>query len=971
MTKKIKNLLTTMCAMGFTATAWGQTMPPLVAETDFSAKDDSQYFVPVEQVDGYGSTIVKTSLTSYLNLTEGTSSVTGSSVFLDNPCYAVTPNPIRLDSLRFADNNDSGEWGFVFSGGSKPTLDQKVLNFTVTGLKNNGNYTVEIEYCNPHSETYLSPAPSNKNPHLSQGYVGMFRVGINPSFGGGESVFLGQKSGTQTITFKKPTSPNATIGDITKNQLSINITSQLGMNEAIMIKSIKVYAEVDPTIKGEEQVCVGGFETELSIKETYNNVSYQWYKNGAPIVGATDKVYTHVSGLKEASNQYNCEITSNSGEKIKSSSFVVNDILCCVNDEGKPMNRKLVWQDDFGTFENDSTYWTWDYSDLNNPTKKYHKSADKWVYSLDYSIPGAKFNNPIGNEGEYCVAANVTCKFDGAKEGTQWEWQAYCFNGESPMRNGWDFAPDHTYKGDAYGAMLFLNCGNEPNEVIYKKTIQGLESGKEYTARCFINNFSSALEPVKIKIRLTDVERDYSESQTITREATYNGTEWVVASTSVLLLGEALTLEIISEAGGNNCNMNGNDLILDDIQLWACAEKEETQEPIDYFKDYKPTIIGEATACMLDSAAYKISEVRDSLVYEWLIDDNIYGYNTSIDFDADEEGTHIITCNITDPDGNKMSVKKTVEFVACDDTSTHGEIANMKLIWQDDFGTYENDSTYWTWDYSDLKNPTKEYHKSADKWVYELEDGIPGAKFDPSLFDGNYCVAANVTCKWVDVDAPKPTTGTLWEWQAQCFNGETPAKNGWEFVPDHTYNGDAYGAMLFLNCGNEPNETIYSRTITGLESGAYRAKCYINNFSAADNPVKIVIRLTDVESGLVTESQVAVRYATKNGVAWIESSADMNLTGNTIRIEIISVAGGMVYNTGGNDLILDDIQLWSADTSSETAVETTEAQTDDKLVNVYNTSGIMVMQNVKKSDAIKNLKKGIYIVGGEKVIINK
>ncbi|MCQ2191460.1 MAG: hypothetical protein MJZ23_01175 [Paludibacteraceae bacterium] len=958
MTKKFKNLLTTMCAMGFTATAWGQTMPPLVAETDFSAKDDSQYFVPVEQVDGYGSTMVKTSLTSYLNLTEGTSSVTGSSVFLDNPCYAVTPNPIRLDSLRFADNNDSGEWGYVFSGGSKPTLDQKVLNFTVTGLKNNGNYTVEIEYCNPHSETFLSTAPSNKNPHLSQGYVGMFRVGINPSFGGGEPVILGQKSGTQTITFKKPTSPNATIGDITKNQLSINITSQLGMNEAIMIKSIKVYAEVDPTIKGEEQVCVGGFETELSIKETYNNVSYQWYKNGAPIVGATDKVYTHVSGLKEASNQYNCEITSNSGEKIKSSSFVVNDILCCENDEGKPMNRKLVWQDDFGTFENDSTYWTWDYSDLNNPTKKYHKSADKWVYSLDYSIPGAKFNNPIENEGEYCVAANVTCKFDGAKEGTQWEWQAYCFNGESPMRNGWDFAPDHTYKGDAYGAMLFLNCGNEANEVIYSRVIQNLDN-KEYIAKYYINNFTDAEAPVKTNIRLTDLGSGLiKESEPVERQATTSGIAWVADSLTIDITGNALLLEIISVAGGPNYNRLGNDLLLDDIQLWACVDKEEQiEEPIDYFKGYNPSISGAYESCILDSVTYKISVVKEDLEYHWLIDGNSAGDGQMIQIEASEAGDHVIACVIEDPLGNSMTKEMKVIYTPCC-LNENKEAVKRILVWQDDFGTFENENSYWTWDYADLKNPTKVYHKATDKWVYELEDGIPGFKFDPSLFDGNYCVAANVTCKY---DGAKD--GTQWGWQAYCFNKETPMRNGWDFAPDHTYNGDAYGAMLFVNCGKEANEVIYKKTIRGIESGKeYIAKCFVNTFGDTDNPIAVKIRITDINNGTVYES--GSRSPNVWSTNWEPISVSADIFGDELTFEIIS-------ETGANDLILDDIQLWTCDFSSETAVETTEAQTDDKLVNVYTTSGIMVMQNVKKSDAIKNLKKGIYIVGGEKVIINK
>ena len=329
----------------------------------------------------------------------------------------------------------------------------------------------------------------------------------------------------------------------------------------------------DPVIVGQNSECVGGMNATFKLKDTCMNCKYQWYKDGKAISGATEPSYTHITGKEEQEYTFYCEITSEEGEKIKSNTWNFTDRICCIDDNGNPITaEKLVWQDDFGTFTGKGKYWVWDYSDINNPVKVEKTTNDGWTYKLSDSIPGAEYVSEVYGEGTYSVAANVTCAWDEATDGTIWEWQAYTFNGKMPGENGFLFAPDHTYGESAFGAMLFLNCGNEANTVIYEKTITDLSEG-EYTAKCYINNWSQSSLPVAIAIRVTDLNSDKSyTSETVKRNSVGEGVDWKEVSAKIFLTGDkpSLKLEIISVAGGLETNKSGNDLLLDDIQLWTC-----------------------------------------------------------------------------------------------------------------------------------------------------------------------------------------------------------------------------------------------------------------------------------------------------------------------------------------------------------------------------------------------------------------
>ena len=70
-------------------------------------------------------------------------------------------------------------------------------------------------------------------------------------------------------------------------------------------------------------------------------------------------------------------------------------------------------------------------------------------------------------------------------------------------------------------------------------------------------------------------------------------------------------------------------------------------------------------------------------------------------------------------------------------------------------------------------------------------------------------------------------------------------------------------------------------------------------------------------------------------------------------------------------MVLDDIRIYTCETSEHVGVETQSAEEMDELVNVYTISGIIVKSNVKRSEALNGLKKGsYYIVGHEKVLVD-
>ncbi|MBP5457908.1 MAG: hypothetical protein J6Y37_15570 [Paludibacteraceae bacterium] len=620
-----KRLISLALLLGLSGSAFAQSLSlPLVAEIDFSAtgKENARY-VSIDEVDGIGNSILPAKLETDIPLLDTVFSTDKTSSFLDSkrPCYAITPNPIKLDTFRLFDNGDSGEWGFIVSGGGRGTsLTQKVLSYSLKGLKNNGKYRVEVEYCNPHSASYLDPSGNNKQPHLNVQWQGILRIGINTT--AAEGTFTSSPSSKEgqcsIVTINAPTQASTLLNSITNGNLTINIATDLFSQQAIMIKNIKVYAEVEPTISGKEEVCIGGESSVLSADNSFRNCSIQWYKDGEKIEGATSSKYIHTSAAETRQTKYHYIVTTPNGDQLSSETFTVNDIACCLTDEGEPAFHKLIWQEDFGTFTSATEYWSWDYSELNAPKKVFHNDGTKWTTCYGLEIPMTICSKPFSGEGWFTVAGNVTCSYDAASDGTQWEWQAYCPNGKSPRENGLSFVPDHTYKGKAYGGMLYVNAGYDSMSVIYSKKISNMTE-KNVTANCFINNFLPGGEPAKIFMRLTDTKNGlYYTSDTITCETSRTNSDWYKASVKAHLEGDEVLLEIVSAVGGIQYNERGNDFVLDDIQLYVCDEKPEGIT----LDGYAPKLMGDTIRCSYDTTIYQLSEkAPHGCEYYWRYDD--------------------------------------------------------------------------------------------------------------------------------------------------------------------------------------------------------------------------------------------------------------------------------------------------------------------------------------------------------------
>ena len=224
---------------------------PLISETEFSVTGGTKDYYSVEMSEGVvNSKAIPHISVESIPLADGTEATETASDFLDEPHYAITSNPALLDNIRL-DNYDWG--GLIFSAGkgtNKISEGTKILSYIVSGLKNGGEYEVVVEYCNPLSTTYLNTSGSNSAPHLTGSYHSMIQVGVNntETSSGKKLVALSSKAGTcLAATIKSPTAEQLEQEDvrpITDNTLTVNVyISDMGDGEALMIRSIQVYAE--------------------------------------------------------------------------------------------------------------------------------------------------------------------------------------------------------------------------------------------------------------------------------------------------------------------------------------------------------------------------------------------------------------------------------------------------------------------------------------------------------------------------------------------------------------------------------------------------------------------------------------------------------------------------------------------------------------------------------------------------------
>lgn len=1052
---------------------------PLVTSTEFKVVGgENDAYHSLDEVNDFEGLITPTFKINF-SLPDSLVSTEKKSSFIDEQHYAITSNPSNLDSLRLYDNEDSGDWGIVISNGKSTTsMKNPVFSMEVTGLKNNGKYRVVVEVCNPHPTKYLNTSGATSAPHMSSGYSPALKIGVNNTLLGGKDARPGFKENSCTeIEITNPALATSDFGPIHDNKLTVNFyIQQMAKGEAIMIKSIKVYGEVDPKITGVSEVCAGGEFGIISLESTYKGCKYQWYRDGKAISGATGLSYTHISGNNsmEETHEYYIEVTTQEGKKIKSNVHIITDEICCVSDDGEPMSQKLIWQDDFGTFTEKGHYWVWDYSDINNsPVKVQKTTKDGWSYRLSeeeekrlaasYPEDGIPFE-----EGTYSVAANITSSLEGATDGTMWGWQAQMLNGRLPRENGYPFVPDHTYGGSAYGAMLVLNYGNEPDSTIYERTIGNL-CNKEVTVKCYINNWSAADIPVEIYLRLTDLHSgSIVESKPVERYSLKSGLDWFEVKQKITLTGAEpkMKFEIVSKIGGENDNMMGNDLLLDDIQIWTCTPPsvqlyfddqfkkdttscdgddvnlfvKETTLAANYYKDEKRYIFQYTTGNPEDNRSWKpvpgskISDVptlenmsavfdeieSDDKVYfrvvlgskETLEDDfglNFYynpneicaNYTVSAPIEALKK-----CANCTAPAPNikikadkKASGKKYGKNLI---DLCYGESVTLSQATD-----ITPDSTEWASDFKGF----------AIKWFESEKPGnMSGAKtvlndvveaktinYDDSSLVGTelpillYAVDANYpngSCKTADTiyirfnETPNAefrnsstefcegegsglidmtlNRGTASDYTIRWWNGADTLA---------TYLGEDKDAKFFENLMSSESGTFTYQLVdnkTGCAGDIHKFEVIVNATPDAPKEENIQYTINGDSSEVLTTEKFAQTLDESMKLIWFNSVDEPNSKGSySVEIDrsaattnpyvfYIAYKDGYCYSKRSKVEVI---------ISSLDNIKSIATDNDDEIVNVYTVSGALVKANVKKSEALKGLSNGTYIVGDQKVVV--
>jgi hypothetical protein len=496
--------------------------------------------------------------------------------------YAITGNPYNLDNKRYTDLA-TPDYMYIYS--PKPSGgNTNVLQYTVQGMEPNTDVSVLVEYC-----SVVDPATPGCNGARNE-----FKAGINLDQGNltnGTDVTQISMEECRSYTY------SGKVTDKGEMIFRLNATRD-GNCMAMGISKLEVMGFIKPVIVSNmgTELCVG---EQISLQPTqhYNNVTYQWeVDNGSgwQLIPAANGG-TNMSLLYELTTvgpyEFRLQVTPTTigSSPVVTDAITVNAITCCeVGSPPVPASRQTVYYDNFGRLDmsdkTGSTYYVWDYSDVLNPVEIERTTTTPFRWPISPAPLGAIFNGGIINpnpgqvaplqDGEYTVAAFLTgynFPIDGYN-GAHLGW-ANRVKGLNNIPNP-DLSYDHS--GSRDGAALFLNCPpNTGGQVLYSRQIDNLCFGKQLFFECWISVFTNSAggeyNPVRVAVRLTEQANPTNTVTTIataTREADGGGV-WVrVAAQLNLISGNSLLMEIIND---QNVSANGNDLVLDDIKIMACA----------------------------------------------------------------------------------------------------------------------------------------------------------------------------------------------------------------------------------------------------------------------------------------------------------------------------------------------------------------------------------------------------------------
>ena len=175
-----------------------------------------------------------------------------------------------------------------------------------------------------------------------------------------------------------------------------------------------------------------------------------------------------------------------------------------------------------------------------------------------------------------------------------------------------------------------------------------------------------------------------------------------------------------------------------------------------------------------------------------------------------------------------------------------------------------------------------------------------------------------------------------------------------------------------------------------LPTGAYRVEAATRGANllslyAQTNSVEISTVISSLgEDSLVytyTEYEKADSAFNTDEDVWNDAQALMGTTTAVPEIYVdkgavtIGITGnGVVVGGNGQNWFADNFRLYYVGTKrgSGTGIDGTIADktgVEAEIVDVYDLTGVCVRKQVRRADAVKGLKKGIYVIGGKKVIV--
>jgi hypothetical protein len=306
-----------------------------------------------------------------------------SSHFQSGAYYAVTANPIRLDSIGYMDFKENDN-GIVFSPQGL-TANKTLMTFKVGGMVPGAAVKVVIKYRSVVDETKI--AKCGNGSARCQFKVAVNEDSYNQTQGNDVTQIAMGASSTFTMTSKKADA---------SGYVAINIngvSSYSGDCSPFEITSIEVYSDINPQIYSVDgsPICAGELATLKSLS-IYKGATYQWYKDGAAVSGATNATYAFESDKTASAHKYLLKVTYG-GQTYTSNELDFATEVCCEitdpNDPTKtvPASRKVVFKEDFGEFDlsdaTGHTYKVWDYSDIANPKQITKTTTTPFRFPID------------------------------------------------------------------------------------------------------------------------------------------------------------------------------------------------------------------------------------------------------------------------------------------------------------------------------------------------------------------------------------------------------------------------------------------------------------------------------------------------------------------------------------------------------------------------------------------------------------